>query len=271
MLVHTESSTSGLLTSIRGLFFVKWLFLQYRPKHFPYCPYWRKNALNFEGNTCLWQGGGCKGGRQGSGGACCSLRLAMWQGTGCHHTFLLQQLPTHGRVPPREDPGPGKAVVLVQHDEQPEYFRVWRCGQGLLGVKRSVLHFELLYLKLCRVLDAYQVFTAVCGVSHFWRHFKVVSPVSDLLTLSRSGQDRFCFHCRSERTRERQGSLLHLVNPSRSLLKCVCKLFLWAASWNGEIPVQELLHSLPIQLRQMLKPLICPNSLPLALAEHRTH
>lgn len=95
------------------------------------------------------------------------------------------------------------------------------------GTPWGVLHFKLLRLKLRRVLDAYQIFTAVWSVSHFfWRHFKVVSAASDLLTLSRSGRDHFCFHCRSERARECQGSLPHLINPSLSPLKCVCRLFL---------------------------------------------
>lgn len=47
--------------------------------------------------------------------------------------------------------------------------------------------------------------------------------------------------------------------------------FLWAASWSGGIPVHRLLHSLPIQLRQMLKPLTRPNSLPLSLPKDRTY
>lgn len=195
-------------------------------------------------------GWGLQGGKQGSSGACCSLRLARWQGMGCHHTFWLQQPPTRRHFPRRVDPGPGQSSGACAAWPAAGHFTLWRCGQRLLGVKRSTLHFKLLYLKLCQVLDAYQVFTAACGVSHFfWRHFKVVSPVSDLLTLSRSGQDCFCFHYRGERTKDCQGSLLHLINPSCSLLKCVCKLFLWTASWSGGIPVQGLLHSLPTQLR----------------------
>lgn len=60
-----------------------------------------------------------------------------------------------------------KAMVLVQHDQQSGHFVLCRCGQRLLGVKRSSLHFRLSYLKLCSVLDAYQIFTAVWVVSHF--------------------------------------------------------------------------------------------------------
>lgn len=94
-----------------------------------------------------------------------------------------------------------------------------------------------------------------------WRYFKIVSPVSDLITLSRSHQDCFCFHCRGEGTKECQGSL-HLINPFCSLLKCICKRFLWPAGCSGGILVQRLLHSLPSQMRQVLKSLTFPNSLP---------
>ena len=226
-LVHTESRTFGAADKHEGALICNVVIFTVQTKTFPVINLIEITLSTlFEGNTCLWRGGGCNGGKQGSGGACCSLRLARWQGTRYHHRVLLQQLPTHRRFSPRVDPGPGKAMVLVQHDQQPGHFTLRGCGQRLLGVKRITLHFKLLYLKLCQVLDAYQVFTAACGVRHFfWRHFKVVSPVTDLLTLSRSGQDPFCFHWRGERTRQCQRFLLHLISPPCFPLKHIYKLF----------------------------------------------
>lgn len=64
-----------------------------------------------------------------------------------------------------------------------------------------------------------------------WRYFKIVSPVSDHLTLSRYHQDCFCFHCRGEEL-ECQGSL-HLINPFCSLLKCVFKLMTNQLQWGN--------------------------------------
>lgn len=177
-----------------------------------------------------------------------------------HHTFLLQQLPICAHFLTRVDWGPDKAMVLVQHDQQSGHFMLCRCGQRLFGVKGSSLHFKLAYLKTQHLSGFH------CSVGcHFqpllWRYFKIVLPVSDLITLSRSHQDCFCFHCRGEGTKECQGSL-HLINPFCSLLKCICKRFLWPASCSGGILVQRLLHSLPSQMRQVLKSLTCPNSLP---------
>lgn len=230
---------------MRGLFFEKWLFCQYRPKHFLRCPIEKVISVLRVTLSC----DRVRAARGEAGQRWSLLLLEASEVTGDRmpsHLLAAAAVYTQS-LSPESGSRTWQSCGACAAWPAAGHFMVWRCGQRLLGVKRSTLHFKLLCLKLSQVVDACQVFTAEWGVSHFvWRHFKVISPASDLLTLSWSVQDCFCFHCRQKGSRECRGSLLHLISSSQFLK---CKLLLWAASWSGGIPVtgSSLLSAHPVE------------------------
>lgn len=132
---------------------------------------------------------------------------------------------------------------------------------SLLGCKEACyFYLKVEYLMLIRFL-----LQRVVSASSFGDALKQ-SPVSDL-TLSRSAQDFFCFHCRSERITENQRSLFHPKNHSLCFSKCFLKHFRSSQSELRSPSAWSLpLHSPPIQLRQISQPQSLPSSLPLSLA-----
>lgn len=125
------------------------------------------NILSFEGNTCLGRVGAAR--RRSRAvvelPACWCYRGV--RGPEYHHTTTSSCYSSCLHVHTFCQEWIDKATVFVQHDQQSGHFMLCRCGQRLLGVKSNSLHFKLSYLKLCSVLDAYHIFTAVWVVSHF--------------------------------------------------------------------------------------------------------
>lgn len=155
-LVHTESSTFGAIDKREAALACQMVIFTEQTKTFPVLPLLKQIMLSVLRVTLARAGWELQGGGAGQWWSWLLVDAAEVSGDRMpsHHHTLLQQRPD-------------KAMVLVQHDQQSGHFVLCRCGQRLLGVKRSSLHFRLSYLKLCSVLDAYQIFTAVWVVSHF--------------------------------------------------------------------------------------------------------
>lgn len=153
-LVHTESSTFGAIDKREAALTCQMVIFTEQIKTFPVLPL-LKQMLSALRVTLARAGWELQGGEAGQWWSWLLVDAAEVSGDRMpshHHTLLQQQRPDK---------------AMVQHDQQSGHFVLCRCGQTLLGVKRSSLHFRLSYLKLCSVLDAYQIFTAVWVVSHF--------------------------------------------------------------------------------------------------------
>lgn len=179
-----------------------------------------------------------------------------------HHIFLLQQLPACAHFLSRVD---WQSHSVCAAWSAVRAFHALQMWTGTPWSEKQLITLQSLIFEA--LLSTWCLSRFHCSVGCqplLWRYFKIVSPVSpvsDLLTLSRYHPDCFLFSLQGWRTKECQESL-QLINPFCSLLKCVCKLFLWPASCSVGILVLRLLHFLPGQMRQILKPVTCPNSLP---------
>lgn len=162
-------------------------------------------------------GWGLQGGEAGQcSEACCSLMQQRCQGPGYHHTTTP----------------PCCCSCLHVHTSVESGLRTWQ-SQGVCAAWPAVRAFHALQMwtgtpwgeKQLITLQTliFEALLSTWCLSHFhcsvgcqpllWRYFKIVSPVSDLLTLSRCHPDCFCFHCRGEELKSVK-SLFNLSIPS---------------------------------------------------------
>lgn len=199
---HTESSTFGAIDKRETALACQMVIFTEQTKTFPVLPLLKQIMLSVLRVTLARAGWELQGGGAGQWWSWLLWMLQRCQGTGCHHTITpccSSDWQSHGAR--AAWPAVRAFRALQMWAETP-----W--GEKKL-ITLQTLIFEALLSPWC--LSDFH-----CSVGCqplLWRCFKIVSPVSDLLTLSRYHQDCFCFHCRGEELKSVKG-LFTLSSPS---------------------------------------------------------